>query len=181
MELFRQHILYNRDLQQSLLQGILAAIEHDRSDFGNSIGTLETTVRSLLRMYADLQCYEEFFEPKFLAASELYYRRESNRCVQSMETAEYLEHAEQRLQLEEQRALVNWQLQSSTRQPLIAAVEREMIFAHKQTLLDGGCERMLRAKQLADLARMFRLFARVDALESMRIALANYIKVRQVN
>lgn len=173
MDLFRQHILFNRDLQQSLLQALLAAIEHDRND--NQLVDHQI-VRSLLRMYTDLQCYEEFFEPKFLAASELYYRHESNRCLQSMDVAEYLRHTENRLQREDDRAILYLQV-STTRKPLITAVEREMIFAHKQALLDGGCVKLLRANALDDLARMFRLFARVDALESLRIALASYIKV----
>ncbi|MED6159386.1 Cullin-4 [Stylosanthes scabra] len=79
-----------------------------------------------------------------------------------------------RLQEEHERCLLY--LDASTRKPLIATAEKQLLERHIPAILDKGFTMLMDGNRIEDLQRMYSLFSRVNALESLRQALSSYIR-----
>ncbi|RYR17110.1 hypothetical protein Ahy_B03g061904 isoform C [Arachis hypogaea] len=79
-----------------------------------------------------------------------------------------------RLQEEHERCLLY--LDASTRKALIATAEKQLLERHIPAILDKGFTMLMDANRIEDLQRMYTLFSRVNALESLRQALSSYIR-----
>ncbi|KAJ3087322.1 Cullin-4 [Quaeritorhiza haematococci] len=188
--LFREHIMFDAEVQSRTVKGILFEIERERS--GDQIS--RELLRSLVRMFLDLGIYSTVFEGAFLMSTEEFYRNESDRKVAEMESfgsvggaggsggggavARYLKHVEERLKQENERCAQGGvgYVDFGTRKSLIAVVEKEAIERHMKFLLDKGFDELMLETRIEDLARMFSLFARVDGLEQMKRAFSQYIR-----
>ena len=67
-------------------------------------------------------------------------------------------------------------LDASTRKPLIAAVEEQLLSKHMAAMLEKGFEPMMADMRVGDLARLYNLCGRIHALEPLRAAFRAYIK-----
>ena len=67
-------------------------------------------------------------------------------------------------------------LDSSTRKPLVAAAEEQLLAAHMAALLERGFDALMAQARVADLARLYALCGRIGALELLRAAFRSYIK-----
>lgn len=60
LDLFRNHIALNTNVQKTTVEGLLLLIEKERT--GDTVD--RTLLKSLLRMLSDLQIYQDAFEDK---------------------------------------------------------------------------------------------------------------------
>lgn len=170
LQLLRDNIVQRPQLESRLIQGLLELIARERN--GEAIG--RSYVFNLLRMLLSLQLYHADFEPKFLLASEQYYTQEGVNVLESANVPQFLVHVERRLQEENER-VVHY-LDVSTRRPLIQVVETKLLQPHTTTLLERGFDALMEEARIEDLKRMYQLFQRVDAVDSLKASFAGYIK-----
>lgn len=128
-------------------------------------------------MLSALRLYAHTFEPKFLAATESFYAAESRKQIASeLSIGEYIHFIQQRLSQEDERALAY--LDEATRAPLTHTMEQTLIAAHSAHMLGPAFSQLLDCKRSAELAIMYKLFARIRQLDQMRTAFETYVKQR---
>jgi cullin-4 len=171
LELFRMHVVTNPVVQSRIVKGILHMIERERS--GEAVDRL--LLKSLLRMLCDLQIYQEAFETGFLEATEALYHAEGQHLIQEQEVPTYINHVDKRLNEEAERLL--HYLDQSTRKPLFACLEKQLIEAHLTTLLQKGLDQMLDENRVEDLMLFYQLLSRVhNGAKELCTSFAAYIK-----
>lgn len=173
LDTFRRHILTHQLVQTRTVEGILMLIEQERHGDMVDRGLL----KSLLRMLADLQIYQEAFEKKFLSATEKLYSAEGQRLISDLPVPGYLAHTEKRIK-EEQERLLHY-LDSSSKWQLIHCVEKQLIAQHLPSILSKGLDLLLEEDRAEDLQLMFNLLGRVkDGQTELCGKMAEYVKKR---
>lgn len=129
-------------------------------------------------MLSALGIYTDVFERPFLDASKAFYAREGALRIGTYETAEYMLHVEARLKEEADR--INACLESSTRKPLIALLEQQLVAEHVASVVEKGFAPLMKDPRTEDLARMYNLLARVGALDKLKAAWNAWIKAAGV-
>ncbi|CAK9167858.1 unnamed protein product [Ilex paraguariensis] len=125
-------------------------------------------------MFTALGIYLDSFEKPFLERTSEFYAAEGIKYMQQSDVPDYLKHVEVRLHEEHERCLLY--LDVSTRKPLVATAERQLLERHISAILDKGFTMLMDANRIEDLQRMYSLFSRVNDLESLRQALNSYIR-----
>uniref|UniRef100_UPI00358F8003 cullin-4A-like isoform X1 n=1 Tax=Myxine glutinosa TaxID=7769 RepID=UPI00358F8003 len=172
LELFRLHVLGERQVRLRTLDGLLLLIQHERS--GDSVP--RSLLRSLLSMLADLQIYHECFEQRFLEETTCLYAAEGQRRMQECEVPEYLHHVNRRLEEESDRIITY--LDQSTQKPLIATVEKQLLGEHLTAILQKGLNQLLDENRIEELSLLYQLFSRVKGgLQTLLHHWSEYIKV----
>ena len=118
-------------------------IERHRNGETVDNALLEKLVESLVALGIDeadinrqnLEVYKEAFERPFIAATELYYRTESEAYIADNSVNDYMKKAEQRLKEEEQR--VDMYLHPSSRKIVRPLESSPLTAAADQHLRDG--------------------------------------------
>ncbi|NXA91524.1 CUL4A protein, partial [Melanocharis versteri] len=154
LELFRNHIISDKQVQTKTIDGILLLIERERN--GEAVD--RSLLRSLLSMLSDLQVYKESFEQRFLEETNCLYAAEGQRLMQEREV-EYLHHVNKRLEEEGDRVITY--LDHSTQKPLIACVEKQLLGEHLSAILQKGLDSLLDENRISDLTQTYQLFSRV--------------------
>ncbi|XP_064455149.1 cullin-4A-like [Ornithodoros turicata] len=171
LDLFRTHIASQAVVQERTVEGLLLLIEKERA--GDAVD--RSLLKSLLRMLSDLQMYQEAFEARFLTETERLYDAEGERLLAELEVPAYLAHVERRLSEEWERLL--HYLDPSTKKPLVATVERQLLGQHLTAILQKGLDQLLDDHR--DLGLMYGLFARVrDGLPLLCAHFNQYVKKR---
>uniref|UniRef100_A0A8C2TSA9 Cullin 4A n=1 Tax=Coturnix japonica TaxID=93934 RepID=A0A8C2TSA9_COTJA len=80
LELFRNHVISDKQVQNKTIDGILLLIERERS--GEAVD--RSLLRSLLSMLSDLQVYKESFEQRFLEETNCLYAAEGQRLMKPL-------------------------------------------------------------------------------------------------
>ncbi|NXL34183.1 CUL4A protein, partial [Glaucidium brasilianum] len=171
LELFRNHVISDRQVQSKTIDGILLLIELERN--GEAVD--RSLLRSLLSMLSDLQAstanfikktmfrnrqvYKESFEQRFLEETNCLYAAEGQRLMQEREVPEYLHHVNKRLEEEGDRVITY--LDHSTQKPLIACVEKQLLGEHLSAILQKGLDNLLDENRISDLTQTYQLFSRV--------------------
>ncbi|NXT58119.1 CUL4A protein, partial [Pluvianellus socialis] len=156
LELFRNHVISDRQVQNKTIDGILLLIERERN--GEAVD--RSLLRSLLSMLSDLQqVYKESFEQRFLEETNCLYAAEGQRLMQEREVPEYLHHVNKRLEEEGDRVITY--LDHSTQKPLIACVEKQLLGEHLSAILQKGLDNLLDENRISDLTQTYQLFSRV--------------------
>ncbi|NXN85041.1 CUL4A protein, partial [Bombycilla garrulus] len=155
LELFRNHIISDKQVQTKTIDGILLLIERERN--GEAVD--RSLLRSLLSMLSDLQVYKESFEQRFLEETNCLYAAEGQRLMQEREVPEYLHHVNKRLEEEGDRVITY--LDHSTQKPLIACVEKQLLGEHLSAILQKGLDSLLDENRISDLTQTYQLFSRV--------------------
>ena len=120
------------------------------------------------------EVYKQEFENPFIAATELYFRTESDAFVAANSSTDYMRKAETRLKEEEDR--VELYLHPTTRDRLIRKCEAVLIRGHSQLLWDEF-ENLLESGKSDDLYRMYTLLYRVsEGLDPLRRSFELYVK-----
>jgi cullin-4 len=133
-----------------------------------------TLLNHLLKMFTALGIYAESFEKPFLECTSEFYAAEGMKYMQQSDVPDYLKHVETRLHEEHERCVLY--LDASTRKPLIQTAEKQLLERHISAILDKGFMMLMDGHRIEDLQRMYSLFSRVSALESLRQALSAYIR-----
>ncbi|XP_024391521.1 cullin-4 [Physcomitrium patens] len=170
LQLFRRHLSACPEVESKTVSGLLTLIEKER--MGETVD--RSLLKHLLRMFSALCIYSESFERRFLDCTADFYAAEGIRFMQQTDVPDYLKHVENRLHEENERCLLY--LDGSTRKSLVATAEKQLLSRHTTAILEKGFSMLMDANRLADLQRMYMLFARVNTLESLKMALSTYIK-----
>ncbi|KAG2188621.1 hypothetical protein INT44_001376 [Umbelopsis vinacea] len=163
LELFRSQLLKETSLRDKIVAGAIDVITTERS--GDTINS--SLLQSLIRIFIDLSLYHDVFEEPFLQRTQLFYRSEGEKLVHSLDMAEYLQHADQRLK-EEGVERINAYIDPSSKPKLIKLVEAELLERHVDTILEKGFQPLLQDNRKDILALMYRLLSRVHALDKLR-------------
>ncbi|KAG4945777.1 hypothetical protein JHK87_041784 [Glycine soja] len=170
LQLFRKHLSLSPEVEHKTVTGLLRMIESERK--GEAVD--RTLLNHLLKMFTALGIYAESFEKPFLECTSEFYAAEGVKYMQQSDVPDYLKHVEIRLQEEHERCLIY--LDASTRKPLIATAEKQLLERHIPAILDKGFAMLMDGNRIEDLQRMYLLFSRVNALESLRLAISSYIR-----
>jgi cullin-4 len=174
LHLFRQHLQMHAEVEKKLVLGLLHQIQRERS--GETVN--RTALRNLLRMFTALQIYEDKFEHRFLEETKNFYVQEGNHYIASTGVPLFLLHVEKRLQEESDRVVAYLGL--STRIPLIASVEKHLLKPHVSAILEKGFSLLMDEERIDELARMYQLFGRIEAIQDLKLAWNAYIKTKGV-
>ncbi|KAL3616891.1 Cullin-4 [Castilleja foliolosa] len=170
LQLFRKHLSRASEVEHKTVFGLLKMIESER--LGEAVD--RTLLSHLLKLFTALGIYPESFEKPFLECTSEFYAAEGVKYMQLSDVSDYLKHVESRLQEENERCLLY--LDANTKKPLVATAERQLLELHISAILEKGFMELLDGKRIEDLQRMYVLFLRVNALESLRQSLNLYIR-----
>ncbi|KAJ6894996.1 cullin-4-like isoform X1 [Populus alba x Populus x berolinensis] len=170
LQLFRKHLSLCPEVEHKTVTGILRMIERER--LGESAD--RSLLDHLLKMFTSLGIYAESFERPFLECTSEFYAAEGMKYMQQSDVPDYLKHVESRLNEEQDRC--NIYVDASTKKPLIATAETQLLERHISAILDKGFMMLMDGHRIKDLQTMYSLFLRVNALESLRQALSMYIR-----
>ncbi|KAG6429704.1 hypothetical protein SASPL_107757 [Salvia splendens] len=176
LNLWRDNVIHNSNIQSRLLNTILELIQRERTGEVINRGLM----RNIIKMLMDLgpSVYQEDFEKSFLQVSADFYRAESQEYIECCDCADYLKKAERRLNEEIDR--VSHYLDTKTETKITNVVEKEMIANHKLRLIhmeNSGLVKMLLDDKFEDLARMYNLFHRVSiGLSTIRDVMTSHIR-----
>ncbi|XP_022848611.1 cullin-4-like [Olea europaea var. sylvestris] len=170
LQLFCEHLSLASEVEHKTVFGLLKMIESER--LGESVD--RSLLNHLLKMFTALGIYTESFEKPFLKRTTEFYAAEGVKYMQQSDVPDYLKHVEIRLQEEHERCLIY--VDPSTRKLLVATVETQLLERYISAILDKGFTTLMDGKRIDDLQRMYLLFSRVNALESLKQALSLYIR-----
>ncbi|RAL50260.1 hypothetical protein DM860_007934 [Cuscuta australis] len=170
LHLFRKHFALASEVEHKTVFGLLQMIESER--LGEAVD--RTLLNHILKMFTALGIYSESFEKPFLESTSEFYATEGVKYMQLADVPDYLKHVEARLLEEQERCLLY--LDANTRKPLIATTEKRLLERHISAILEKGFTMLIDGNRINDIQRMYMLFSRVDALESLRHALSLYIR-----
>ena len=121
-----------------------------------------------------LDVYKQHFETPFIAATEAYYKAESERFISENSIPDYMKKAEARLAEEESR--VQMYLHNSTYKPLLNTCETVLIKNHTGPIQEEF-QNLLDQDKVEDLQRMYMLLNRVpDGLEPLRTRFEAHVR-----
>ncbi|XP_059317802.1 cullin-4 [Lycium ferocissimum] len=170
LQLFRKHLCLASEVEHKTVFGLLQMIESER--LGEAVD--RTLLNHLLKMFTALGIYAESFEKPFVERTSEFYAAEGVKYMQQSDVPDYLKHVEVRLHEEHERCLLY--LDARTSKPLIATAERQLLKRHISAILDKGFMMLMDGIRIEDLRRMYSLFSRVEALESLKQTLSSYIR-----
>ncbi|XP_042469924.1 cullin-4-like [Zingiber officinale] len=168
--LFRKHLTSSQEIEHKVVTGLLRLIEKERQ--GEAID--RTILSHLLKMFTALGIYMDSFEKPFLQGTSEFYASEGVKYMQLSDVPDYLKHVDLRLHEEHERCVLY--LDASTRKPLVATAEKQLLEHHTSAILDKGFTLLMEANRIDDLRRMYTLFQRVNALELIKQSLSSYIR-----
>lgn len=168
--LFRNHLRERAGLERKVVADLLEVVARERR--GEAVD--RQLLRAVSRMMQALGLFQELVEPDLIRATTEFYRAEGAQQMGDSDVPEYLLHCERRLAEESDRAASY--LDTSTRRPLVQAVERELVEAHATALLDKGAVALLEGRRLQDLARLYNLLGRVGAQPQLKATWAQFIR-----
>ncbi|KAJ6333275.1 hypothetical protein OIU77_009191 [Salix suchowensis] len=132
LQLFRKHLSLSPEVEHKTVTGILRMIERER--LGESAD--RSLLDHLLKMFTSLGIYAESFEIPFLECTSEFYASEGMKYMQQSDVPDYLKHVESRLNEEQDRC--NIYIDASTKKPLIATAEKQLLERHISAILDKG-------------------------------------------
>lgn len=152
------------ELKGAVKDGVLALVRRERG--GEQID--RPLVKNVLGLFVEMglgsmEAYEKDFEAHALLDCAHFYAQQSGAWIAANSCPEYMLKAEECLKAEKER--VDAYLHATSEPKLLREVEREVLSQHQQQLLEkehSGCAALLRDDKQEDLARMFRLFSRVQ-------------------
>lgn len=177
--LFRDVVIRHARIRDRLQNQSLGLVAAERN--GELIN--RALLRQIVAMLVDLgrDVYTREFEKPFLDETSAFYLRESTERLATSSAAEYLLHAEQRLEEEAQR--LHHYVDGASEGRLRAAAERALVGDHVRTIAEmerSGLVAMLDDMRLDDLARMYALFKRIseplNGLAIMRDVLEGHLR-----
>jgi len=151
------------EVKKEVVGAMISFVDAERDGAIIDRGLVKHCVELLEAMgMGSLDAYVSDFEDHLLTATKDYYKRKSQSWVESDDTPRYLEKAERAL--DEEKARVTAYLNPASEPKLLRVCELEILELREPTLLEkdgSGCRALLSNDRSADLARMYRLFARV--------------------
>lgn len=176
-----REILFEK-VNKNVMAAVLKMVEKQRNGETIEQSQIKSVVDSFVSLGLDetdstkstLDVYRFHFEKPFIEATTKYYENESNQFVAENSVVEYMKKAETRL--DEEKARVGLYLHQDIMNPLMKACLNVLVTGHS-TLLRDEFQVLLDADRQADLARMYRLLARItDGLEPLRTKFEAHVR-----
>ncbi|ORX47764.1 Cullin-domain-containing protein [Hesseltinella vesiculosa] len=169
-------------VHHNVIAAVLKLIERQRNGESIETGLIKSVVESFVALGLDqndatksnFAVYQEYFEGPFIAATEVYYKTESEKFISENSVPDYMKKAETRLAEEENR--VEMYLHESTAKTLISVCETVLVKNHAEVISDGF-QQLLNLDKQDDLHRMYCLLARIpDGLDPMRVSFESHVR-----
>ncbi|RKO91623.1 Cullin [Blyttiomyces helicus] len=169
-------------LDKKVMSALLKLIERQRNGETIDTGLIKSVVESFVSLGLDdndsskttLDIYKKHFEDPFVAATEEYYKLESERFISENSITDYMKKAEQRLEEEDKRVALY--LHESTAKALTTVCDTVLIQQHTAPIQDEF-QSLLDQDKIDDLRRMWTLLNRVkDALEKLRKIFETHVR-----
>lgn len=174
--LFRQHILRSAvsENTETFVLDILVSVMLDQIDMEREGDVIDRNlIRSCSRMLSCLyetedeneneKLYLTVFEPRFLANSESFYARESERLLRESDASAWLRHTQRRLNEEVDRCGTTIELE--TLRKVSQVIEKQLISARLSDFLaleGSGLKWMIDNDKEEDLSILYKLISRID-------------------
>ncbi|KXX80810.1 Cullin-3-B [Madurella mycetomatis] len=193
--LFRDHILRNslgsaaEQLDQPfVIFDIVNAVMLDLVNMERDGDIIDRTLlRQMTSMLEDLyetddeventKLYLTVFEPRFLSASEVFYKNECEKLLRESNASTWLRHTQRRLN--EERDRCNTSLSILTTDKITHVVEQELIVARLDDFLameGSGMKSMIDNDRHEDLSILYQLISRVDkSKNALKVILQNRV------
>ncbi|VDM31195.1 unnamed protein product [Hydatigera taeniaeformis] len=155
LKLFRDTIIMHDSVQSRILERLLHLIRQERCGASIEKGLL----RSIVRMYSDLDLYHSHFEEPFVRESDTFYNEEGQSLSQRLNISEYLIHIHRRIEEEEERIKVF--LAGLTRAPLMSVLNTELISKRLPVLL-SSLSSLILEHRFKELRLLYNLLSRID-------------------
>ncbi|KAI8840058.1 Cullin [Chytriomyces cf. hyalinus JEL632] len=169
-------------IQAKIMDAVLLLIERQRNGETIEQSLIKNVVDSFVALGLDendstkatLDVYKLYFEQPFIAATELYYKSESETFLSDNSITDYMKKAEKRLEEEDVR--VQLFLHESSKKPLISKCEAVLIKSHTLAIQDEF-QQLLNQDQVEDLKRMYGLLSRVpEGLDKLRVIFETHVR-----
>ena len=169
-------------VQPNVMAAVLKMVEKQRNGETIEQAQIKSIVDSFVSLGLDetdstkstLDVYRFHFERPFLAATKTYYQQESAQFVAENSVVEYMKKAETRL--EEEKNRVGLYLHPDIMNPLMKTCLEVLVSEHSPLLRDEF-QVLLDHNRQDDLARMYRLLARIaNGLEPLRTRFEAHVR-----
>ncbi|KAI8996992.1 Cullin [Pilobolus umbonatus] len=169
-------------VNHNVIAAVLKLITKQRNGEMIETGLIKNVVESFVSLGLDhndpsrsnLDVYRDYFEKDFLAATEVYYKTESEKFISENSIPDYMKKAETRLNEEEGR--VQMYLHPTTHKTLVPICETVLVKNQEESIWDGF-QSLLNMDKQEDLHRMYSLLARiVDGLNPLRVSFEAHVK-----
>lgn len=166
----------------SVMTAVLKMVEKQRNGETIEQSQIKSIVDSFVSLGLDdndstkstLEVYRFHFERPFIDATKTYYQNESQRFVAENSVVEYMKKAETRLDEEKNR--VGMYLHPDIMNTLMKTCLAVLVTDHS-TLLRDEFQSLLDMDRQEDLARMYRLLARIiDGLEPLKTKFEAHVR-----
>ncbi|KAK0667345.1 Cullin [Cercophora samala] len=107
--------------------------------------------------------YTTIFEPRFLAASDVFYKAECEKLLRESDAGSWLRHTRRRLLEEEERCVTS--VSNFTKDSIAAVLEKELVLAKMDDFLameGSGLKAMVDNDREEDLGILYQLISRID-------------------
>lgn len=155
LSLFKNNIVMRNDVKEKLIEELLTVISNERKYNSVDLGL----IRTLVRMLADLNIYEELFEPSFLSATNDLYRDESQELVMVVDIVDYINYADKRICEEESR--VRNYLLPRTETLVMSIVNTRLLADHLQKVLHDSINKLIDENRLDVLRLLYTLLKKI--------------------
>ena len=174
-QLFREIIFNNASLKDQIIEGTCALVAADRErpkGFGKSDSDL---FKQAVDMFHELSVYTSSFEPRFLALTQQYISKWSDRMIAEKSMPEYVALANETI-AKEMRRCEDFALDSSTRRDLLALLEDHLIQRKEMDLTDyEALASMLDNNATADISALYALLTRRRLGSKLRPAFEKWV------
>ena len=169
-------------IHHNIMSAVLKMVEKQRNGETIEQAQIKSIVDSFVSLGLDeadstkstLDVYRYYFERPFIKATNLYYKQESSQFVAENSVVEYMKKAE--IRLDEEKARVGLYLHPDIMVPLMKECLEVLVTAHSALLRDEF-QILLDNDRQEDLARMYRLLARITGgLEPLRTKFEAHVR-----
>ncbi|MCJ1351722.1 MAG: hypothetical protein MMC33_001706 [Icmadophila ericetorum] len=169
-------------IHPNIMSAVLKMVEKQRNGETIEQAQIKSIVDSFVSLGLDeadstkstLDVYRFYFERPFIKATNLYYKQESAQFVAENSVVEYMKKAE--IRLDEEKARVSLYLHPDIMVPLMKECLEVLVTAHSPLLRDAF-QNLLDTDRQDDLARMYRLLARITGgLEPLRTKFEAHVR-----
>ncbi|KAI0264505.1 Cullin-domain-containing protein [Gloeopeniophorella convolvens] len=183
-DLFVKHII-RPPIKEHIINAVLSLLHIERDGYVINRSAITNCVDALLQLSdsADgMTVYKRHLELDILQQSEVYYKAEAAKLLETCDAPEYLLRVQTRLSEEESRAHQYLSLQTSS--PLQAILHNTLLAPHLQSLIDmpnSGLDAMVDLDKLDDLSRLYQLYSAVtEGIPTLRRALKESVQKRGI-
>ena len=201
-DLFVKHIV-RPPIKDHVITAILSLLRIERDGFVINRSAVTNCVDALLQLsdHPDgITVYTRYLEPEILRLSDVYYKAEAERLLETCDTPEYLRrvchlsplyilacltvrlHFQAKTRFSEEESRAHQYLSLQTSAPLQTILQNSLLGPHLQRLIDmpnSGLNTMIDHERLDDLSRLYHLYSTVaEGIPCLRRSLKDSVQKR---